>query len=243
MSADNHNAAPQVEPQEQSSVQPQPKEGDPRDCWNKVGVYGNKSCPELRTFVHCRNCPVYSTAGLHLLQRDVPDTYRAEWTSHFARKQKPTSLEDRSAVFFKISSEWLALPTHALHEVAERKTIHSLPHRKAGILLGLANVRGELVTCISLGHLLRIEPLPSQATLRTHYRRLLVATGSGNRVAFPVDEVSGAERFRAEGLKPPPPALAGSDPSFIQALLDWQGVTVGLLDADLLFSTIDRNLT
>jgi len=243
MSADNNNATPLFEPQGQSSLLPQRQEGDPTDCWNQVGVYGDKSCPELRAFVHCRNCPVYSTAGAHLLQRDVPDTYREEWTNHFARKRKPTTLEDRSAVFFKIGSEWLALPTHALQEVAERKAIHSLPHRKAGILLGLANVRGELLTCISLGHLLRIEPLPSQATLRTHYRRLLVAIGSGNRVAFPVDEVSGAERFRAEALKPPPPALAGSNPSFIQALLEWQGVTVGLLDADLLFSTIDRNLT
>jgi len=216
---------------------------NPLDCWNQVGVYGDKRCTELQTFVHCRNCPVYSTAGLQLLQREVPDAYRQEWTSHFARKRQTTAPEDGSAVIFKISTEWLALPTRVLQEVAERRAIHSLPHRKGGILLGVANVRGELVLCISIGHLLRIERVPSQATLRTQYRRLLVANGFGDRVAFPVDEISGIERFRSEDLKKPPPGFSGPGPNFTRGILDWQGKAVGLLDGELLLATIDRNLT
>ena len=28
------------------------------DCWNRIGVRGDASCPKLDDYVHCRNCPV-----------------------------------------------------------------------------------------------------------------------------------------------------------------------------------------
>jgi len=243
MSSDDDITAPVVA----AAGHPPPRslrpDGAPEDCWNRIGIYGSKSCTDLQTFVHCRNCPVYTTAGLHLLERGVPENYRQEWTSLVALKRKSAAPEDRSAVFFRVNSEWLALPTQALQEVAERKTIHSLPHRKAGILLGLANVRGELVICVSLAHLLQIEPVLSHSAVRTQHRRLLVAIASGSRVAFPVDEISGAERFHTEILRPPPPGFAGSKPGFILSVLHWQGRTAGLLDADKISAAIDRNLT
>ena len=42
-----------------------------RACWNEIGVQGNGSCPELRKVIHCRNCPVYSKAGVQLLDRPL----------------------------------------------------------------------------------------------------------------------------------------------------------------------------
>ena len=33
------------------------------DCWNKIGVSGDLSCPELNTHIHCRNCPVFAAAA------------------------------------------------------------------------------------------------------------------------------------------------------------------------------------
>ena len=33
---------------------------DAGDCWNRIGVNGDRSCPELTSFVHCRNCPVFA---------------------------------------------------------------------------------------------------------------------------------------------------------------------------------------
>jgi chemotaxis-related protein WspD len=243
MNNDSELSVPFVTPVGPSPTQSLRPDDAPEDCWNRIGVYGNKSCADLQTLVHCRNCPVYTMAGRHLLERDIPENYRREWTDLIALKRKSTAPEDRSAVFFRVNSEWLALPTQVLQEVAERKTIHSLPHRKAGILLGLANVRGELVICVSLSHMLGIEPMRSQAAVRTQYRRLLVAIGSGSRVSFPVDEVSGSERFRTELLRPPLPGFAGFKPGFILNALNWRGRTAGLLDADRIFTAIDSNLT
>jgi hypothetical protein len=33
------------------------------DCWNKIGVWGNRECGELKHAIHCRNCIVYSSAA------------------------------------------------------------------------------------------------------------------------------------------------------------------------------------
>ena len=42
------------------------------DCWNKIGVRGDGSCPELERHAHCRNCPVYSAAAAQLLDAELP---------------------------------------------------------------------------------------------------------------------------------------------------------------------------
>ena len=32
------------------------------DCWNRIGVLGDGSCPRLAEHIHCRNCPVHAAA-------------------------------------------------------------------------------------------------------------------------------------------------------------------------------------
>jgi len=212
-------------------------------CWNKIGVYGDGSCAELRQFVHCRNCPVHSRAGVQLLNRPLPPGYRREWTEHFAREKRVGGPSKTSALLFRISREWLALPTHAFEEVAERRLIHSLPHRRQGMVLGLANIRGELVICVSLGRLLGIENVAPRQTLRTIYDRLLVGNWDGQRLAFPVDEVLGICRFEPKQLKPAPATVSRSSQTYSRGILQWQERAVGYLDAEILFSTLNRSLT
>ncbi len=110
-------------------------------------------------------------------------------------------------------------------------------------MLGLVNIRGELLICVSLGHLLGLERTPPGETPRRTYDRLLVANWDGNRLVFPADEVRGIHRFQMPELKEPPATLAKSNLSYTQGLLYWQGRAVGFLDADRLFSALNRSLT
>jgi chemotaxis-related protein WspD len=212
------------------------------DCWNQIGVYGNNTCPKLQQAVHCRNCPVYSAAGVQLLDRPLPTGYRKEWAVHFAQGKPPRETGAISAVVFRLDQEWLALPTQAFQEVAERRPIHSLPHRRRGSLLGLVNLRGELLLAVSLGHLLALQNLPTPAELRTNYHRLLVTAWDGNRFAFPVDEVHGPQRFESHDLKTPPATVARAQLAHTQGLLFWEQRAVGLFDVVALFSTLNQSL-
>jgi len=215
---------------------------DIRACWNEIGEHGNGSCRKLQKFVLCRNCPVYSNAGVRLLDRPAPPEYRRECKEHLAGDRRLTAPHKHSALIFRISAEWLALPTQAFQEVAERQLIHSLPHRRHGVVLGLANIRGELLICVSLGHLLALEnPMP-RGTLRTVHQQLLVVNWDGERFVFPVDAVGGIHRFDPHHLQGPPATLAKSKFSCSRGILSWEQKSVGLLDPSLLFSSLNRSL-
>jgi chemotaxis-related protein WspD len=212
-------------------------------CWNKIGVYGSGACEELQKFIHCRNCPVYSQAGVQLLDRPMSPEYRREWSEHFALEKKAAAPARISVVVFRVGAEWLALPTNAFQEVAERKLTHSLPHRRQAIVIGLVNIRGELLICVSLSRLLGLETRVLKESRRHLHDRLMVVHWDGNRLAFPVDEVHGVHRFQPQELKEAPVTVAKATATYTRGIVLWQSKAVGFLDADSLFSSLNRSLS
>jgi chemotaxis-related protein WspD len=219
-----------------------PAAGQVFDCWNKIGGNGDGTCAELDKFVHCRNCPVYSAAARQLLDRSPPPDYRHGWVEHFSRVKHRVKPGKMSAVLFRIGAEWLALPTRTFQEVAEQRRIHSLPHRRQGILLGLINIRGELLLCVSLGRLLGIESDTAREKPSNLCDRLVVTQWQGTLLTFPVNEIHGVHRYHPEELKEAPATVAKSHSNFTHGILTWQGKPVSCLDADLMFSTLNRRL-
>lgn len=212
------------------------------DCWNRIGIAGDSSCKELEAYVHCRNCPVYAAAGEKLLERSLAPGYRRDWASHFARPKQAVAPGAISVVLFRVGSEWLALPTMAFQEVAEKRKVHSIPHRRKGTLLGLVNVRGELVICVSLAKVLGLQHAAAPETGRLIYERLLVANADSKRVVFPVDEVHGVHRFEPDQLREPPATLTKSGTSYTKGILHWNGRLAICLDADLLFPALNQSI-
>jgi chemotaxis-related protein WspD len=214
------------------------------DCWNRIGIRGNASCPELKQYVHCRNCPVYSAGASDLLDADAPAAYLADRTARVAEPAHVKRGETRSVVIFRVASEWLALPTSVVVEVSNQLPIHSLPHRSNGVVLGLTSVRGELLVCVSLGQLIGGEPLTAASGGRrdTAYQRLLVIRREAVRAVCPVDEVHGIHRFEPRELKELPTTVAKATVTYSTALLSWRGQSVGTLDDALLFYTLKRSL-
>lgn len=215
------------------------------DCWNKIGVHGDGTCPELERHVHCRNCPVYSAAAARLLDSELPAGHLAEWTGHFSGVQKTEEAGTHSVVIFRIGAEWLALPTAVFSEVATVRAVHSLPHRRDGVVLGLANVRGTLLVCVSLGDVLGLDKnVPGKKDkAQAQHRRLLVISREGNRLVFPVDEVHGIHRCQPSELREVPATVAKATATYTKTVLAWRDKAVGCLDDQLLFYTLNRSLS
>jgi chemotaxis-related protein WspD len=220
-------------------------------CWNRIGVRGNRSCGELLRHVHCRNCPVFSAAARTLLDAPAPADFRQTATEHFARPAQAerghvASADMQSAIVFRLRAEWYAIRTAVCLEIADLRRVHSLPHRRDAAVLGVVNVRGGLLVCVSLAVVLgataQAEAIPAQSSRRAAVPRLLVARGTAGSVAFPVDEVQGMERFRARDLKDVPSTVAQAQATYTQALISLSDRTVGLLDEQLLFYTVERAL-
>jgi chemotaxis-related protein WspD len=221
------------------------------DCWNRIGVRGDRSCAELQRHIHCRNCPVFSAAARTLLDVPAPAGARQIATEHFTRPAQAepgyaVSAQTQSAVVFRLRAEWYAIRTAVCLEIADVRPIHSLPHRRGGAVLGVANVRGGLLVCISLAVVLGVatqpEAVASQSRRHAAVPRLLVARGTAGAVVFPVDEVQGMERFGARDLRDIPATVAHAQATYTQALMTLGDRTVGLLDEQLLFHTVERAL-
>jgi chemotaxis-related protein WspD len=227
-----------------ASDEPTPLHSDIDDCWNRIGVQGDLSCPALAQHIHCRNCPVYSAAAAVLLDREMSQSHVEERTVQYAQQRQDLAPGSRSIAIFRLGAEWLGLPTGVVVEVVGPRTIHSLPHRRGGVVLGLVNVRGELLICVSLGQLLGIEPAASQGAEAAGdaSQRLLVVRGDGGRLAFPVDEMHGIHRYDPGELQAAPVTIQKAGSRHVAAMLAWNGASVGCLDEQLVMHAWNRSL-
>ncbi|MFJ4291377.1 chemotaxis protein CheW [Cupriavidus sp. NPDC089707] len=219
------------------------------DCWRRIGVRGDGSCPALAQHAHCRNCPTYAQAAAMLLDAQqldqladaLPDaaTFAMEADDPFAGHG--TAL---SCLVFRIGEEWLALPTAALGEVTAPCPVHSLPHRRDAAVLGLAAVRGNLLVCLSLARLFgtgSATPAIGNADEAAGNRFLILGQGRA-ALALPVAEVSGMVRVPGPALQPLPATLGRASARYTQALFLDHGRSIGLLDAALLRQALARSL-
>ncbi|MBV9637298.1 MAG: purine-binding chemotaxis protein CheW [Methylobacteriaceae bacterium] len=220
------------------------------DCWNRIGVYGDASCPQLKQHAHCRNCPIYSGVAMMLLDRQHPAGYLEEWIGYVsAPRSKSRGRTRHSAIVFRIGAEWFALPTLVFDEVAPLRAIHSVPHRRAGAVLGVVNVRGELLICVSLAQMLGLgDAEPHRAKHRTSEAglggigRLVVIRHESGRIAFPVDEVVRTHRYYADELKAVPATIAKATSKYTKGMLAWRDRMVGCLDEQLIVQTLNRSV-
>lgn len=215
------------------------------DCWNQVGIWSKATtkCPELQTYNHCRNCPVYSRTGRLLLDRPLSDDYRQELISHFQKSTPKREEKSKSAFVFMAGGEWLALSSFLVSEVVNIGPIHTIPHKNSRIFRGIVNIRGRLELCVSIGGVLRIgkrcRVLRGVPTLE----RLIVVQKDDQSIVFPVTEVLGAVRYKPSTVKPLPATVSGSKAVYTTGIITVNGKDVGLLDDKMLFRILTRNIS
>jgi chemotaxis-related protein WspD len=183
-------------------------------------------------------------AAAQLLDRDVSEDYLREWTVHVAAEENVIQVGTKSIVIFRVGTELLALPTKVFQEVADHSAIHTLPHRRGGILNGLVSVRGELLLCAALEVLLGLEKAPEGEGTgrRDSYSRLLVCSGKGGRFAFPVTEIYGVHRYNPKDLRDVPATLKAAAGTYTIGMVQWKDKIVGCLDDELLFRGLNKGL-
>jgi len=217
-------------------------------CWRRIGVWGQERprCVELERVVHCRNCEVFAQAAQAVFAR------RAEDSLDLAEPFTDTVVErvkgDAVCLPFRIGPHWLALPTASVVAIADRMPLHSIPHRRDGVVLGLAPINGEIVVAISLMALLGEngpELTNSAALNRGVYARRVVVSARARRVAFDVDEVRGVQRFfrvqLGDAKRVFDPSLAAHLEGAID-LDDRAGAMIGVIDVRAFLGALDRVL-
>ncbi|MGL6076798.1 MAG: chemotaxis protein CheW [Fimbriiglobus sp.] len=208
------------------------------DCWNRIGVWGDQTCPRLKSVIHCRNCEVYTNAGRSLFDRPPPDGYTAEWTERLAHPETPTNGTSIPVVLFRVGREWFALDVAATIEVAAYRNPRRIPHISDRVLAGMVNIRGELHLAVSLANLLATSEPDIPDT--TDLRRLLVVERENSRWVFLVDQVEDLHYFQCSELGSLPATVSAGSQVFTRGVFDWNERAVGYLDADRIFVALRR---
>ncbi len=215
------------------------------NCWKRIGVWGQEvpRCPELKRVIHCRNCEVFTQAGRTLLERDLPEDYKEEWTQVLIEKKEEELPGTLSALIFRIQREWLALPARLFAEIIDPGPVHSVPHMKNQAILGVINVHGEIQLCISLQRLLGLEmEEPVRGQNRKGHKRMMVVNKDGEQWVFPVDEIYGIHHVRPERFQNVPVTVAKAKSTFTKGIFKWDDKYVAFLDDELLLYTLARSM-
>lgn len=210
------------------------------DCWNRIGIHGDRSCPLLAGHIHCRNCEVYSAAATRLLDRY---SLTQDYHDRSRSAEQQSKVHTRSVVVFRLGDEWLALATRSLVEVSPMQAIHSLPHQRSRALLGVANVRGALVACISLVELLGLEVGACSPANNRVMPRMLIVAAEGGPVVVPVDEVDGIHGMEQALLDSASASGTHANARFTRGVLHWKDRSLRLLDEHELLAAVQRSLT
>jgi chemotaxis-related protein WspD len=210
------------------------------DCWSRIGVNGDRSCPELDEHVHCRNCPVFARAARGFFDRRAPEGYLAEWSELLGRPVDKASVDDAALLVFRLGGEWLALSLSVVAEVTALRPVHRVPHRTNRVFSGLVSLRGQLQLCVSLHGLLDVAPAdPGDAPPANP--RLVVIRKDSEAWAFPAEEVTGVHRVARDRLQKVPSTLANPAGSFSRAVFAWgDGRSVDVLDEPRVFEALRR---
>jgi len=155
---------------------------------------------------------------------------------------------------FRSGGEWLALRTALFEEIVRVRPVHTVPSLKNPAFLGLVNISGELLPCLSLPEVLGATGIggtaanagaqaPEKTQGRAATARMAVVAGPGGRFVFPVDEMAGAHRLKDAERRAAPATVSRAPVHLTSGVFSHKGELVGILDEAPFFEALLRSIT
>lgn len=149
--------------------------------------------------------PVLPAMSSDTADTRLPEPEIEHWTGRYGESAASAQAAGAPFVLVRVGGERFAVALDDLDEVASVSTAIALPHVGA-LVLGLANIRGELLPLLDTATLLGVS---TGYRLGSANRTLVVRDQRGRRAGLPVDRVEAVEELDAALFQPQP----GADPS------------------------------
>jgi chemotaxis-related protein WspD len=217
------------------------------DCWNRVGVRGDRSCPELKSAIHCQNCNVFGAASQAFFDRPQLSDYRSELTKLVAEPPQARQSATQPVVVFALGEELFALDTRRFVEVTGPRPVHRVAHRSNRVFSGLVSINGQLELCFSLANLLSVEikkagAAAGAASPPEETRLVVIEDDKSRRWVFHADRVLGVERMPEAAFCEPPATVAQDTAGHVSRVIVWNEKRIGFLALESIFAALARSL-
>lgn len=173
-----------------------------------------------------------------LFDREVSAETLTEWTAQTAAPKPAREAARTVALLVRAGGEWIGLPASVVEAALPAGPIHAVPHFSNRVFLGLANVDGELLPCMSLAALADAE----SAAVPAKKPRLIAVNLAEGRFALLADETACTCGYDPASLTPPPETVARSPHHIVTAMAVIEGRNAGIVDERSLGQAILRSL-
>lgn len=177
-----------------------------------------------------------------LLNRKIPSNYLQEWSSILAHPKMPSSPSEIPLVIFRLGQEWFALSTLVFKQVVQVRSVHSVPHKKGAVLRGLVNISGQIRLCISLDSFFEIQTKNDPDMQKDENSRMIVIEKEGETWVFKTEDVFGCVCIEKKHVQALPVTLSKSVQNYFKGVFEWNLLHVGLIDEELLFFGLKREV-
>ena len=202
------------------------------ECRNVIGIWGDRSCSELRALDHCHNCPVYTSLGRRVLDQVLELDYHNRDDDKDTEAVAPD--QRLSLLVLRIGSDWLGFDTARIREIVVPTEPHPVPHRLKPGFRGLVTVRGHIHPCVDMGVLLGCD---SAQTISASPRMVLIADDNGC-FAFVADEVDNLYVIAKSHITAPPISIRDATPSYITGMVRLAERDTAILDEEFLLHAL-----
>lgn len=164
---------------------------------------------------------------------DAADEVLRQRAESLAAEQEEAEAEDIvSLLLFALGSEWYAVPIGSVREIYNEYVVTPVPC-VPGFILGVINIRGEIISVTDVKQLLRLPATQSEAMSPA-----IVVENERCSTALLVDVVGDISEVPASALEAPVATLDKSQTAFVSGSLFLDGSLVGLLDLEAVLTPI-----
>jgi len=142
--------------------------------------------------------------------------------------------ETQSFVTFRLGSEWYGVSVKDVREIVRMPLIVTLPSLPFSIL-GIANVRGDLLPVIDPKRILELPALDPSV-----HSRLIVLTSNGMEAGLLADEVAEMIPAPVSHLEPPLATLNANLLSYVESVCKWQDRLIAIFRVSTLLDFKER---
>lgn len=174
-----------------------------------------------------------------LMSVQAADILRRRAVSLAQAPDDATSAESTGLLMFRLGQEWYAVPISMVREIHNEYSVTRIP-RVPDHILGVVNVRGEIVSVTDLGALIRV---PSRTVLDTDgdMPSAIVVANEICVSALVVDEIGDIIDVAEEMIEPPLSTLDKAQAEFMSGSVFIDGLLIGVVNVEKILEPIGES--
>ncbi|MHB1324122.1 MAG: chemotaxis protein CheW [Coriobacteriia bacterium] len=154
-------------------------------------------------------------------------------------QDEETSRDTRSLLLFRLGEEWYAFPIEGVREIYNDYVITRIP-RVPDHILGVVNVRGEIVSVTDLGTMMRV-PSRTQRGPDEELPSAIIVANDRCVTAIVIDEIGDIVEVPRESVEPSLSTLDKTQADYVAGSVYIEGRLIGIVNLDKVLEPIGDN--